>query len=126
MQKVNLRWEAEVDLDALKEKTEAVAVEKNHLTIERQSMISFKHLQHPCYCSTSNPNKHSTIPLHSEKIGVWYAVFNQQIISLFFFTNRATSELYVMELFQPFIVQLMDDEEDYGFFQQSRRKGAYF
>ncbi|CAL1287433.1 unnamed protein product, partial [Larinioides sclopetarius] len=28
--------------------------------------------------------------------------------------------------FTPFIVQLMDDEEDYGFFQQSRRKGAYF
>jgi len=67
--------------------------------------------------ASENPNAIHEEPLHSEKIGVWCAMFWQCIIGPVFIDATITTAAY-MEIFNTFVNQLDDEELSTGYFQQ--------
>jgi hypothetical protein len=68
----------------------------------------------------SDENTHPVIqiPLHDMKIGVWCAVSARRIIGPVFYHETVKSDRYVRNILEPFFEQLIDDEIQYGCFQQ--------
>jgi hypothetical protein len=64
-----------------------------------------------------NPYEIHTEPLHSEKIGVWCALFRRRNIGPKFFHQIVTTEVF-LNLFSEFVNQLIDNELTEGYFQQ--------
>ena len=65
-----------------------------------------------------DPRERFEVSLYDAKIGVWCAVSGQWIVGPTFFNNTMKSHVYVMELLQPIIAQLTEEECEYAFFQQ--------
>jgi hypothetical protein len=66
--------------------------------------------------SAENPHTFHERPLHSSKVGVWFAVSRRRIIGPIFFSETITAERY-QELIMNFISVLEVDERDCSFQQ---------
>ena len=56
--------------------------------------------------------------VHNAKWKVHNKISTCRIVGPILFNNPVNSQVYVMELFQPFIAQLTEEEREYAFFQQ--------
>jgi hypothetical protein len=56
--------------------------------------------------------------IHDQKTAVWYAVSQNQIISLIFFDDTINLESHCETFLNPFIGHLNEDEIAHGYFQQ--------
>lgn len=68
--------------------------------------------------STENPHEFVETELHPLKVGIWIAMSRRRIIGPIFFNETINGERYRTIILQQFFEQLLDDEIQYGYFQQ--------
>jgi hypothetical protein len=49
------------------------------------------------------------VPLHDQKIGVWFAITASQIVGPIFFENTINSEWYVTDILRPFFGSITEE-----------------
>ena len=72
---------------------------------------------------TLETSSHTVFNLHNYFEGKSFITLNERFTTKYphvpiFFSNTVNSQVYVIELFQPFIAQLTEEEREYAFFQQ--------
>ena len=70
------------------------------------------------YWSSDNPHEFQEQPLHDQKIGVWCAISSRRIVGPIFFEQTVNSNRYIVNILNPFLEQLTDEEKSFGYFQQ--------
>jgi hypothetical protein len=70
------------------------------------------------YWSSINPKQTLEVPLHDQKIGVWYVIAASRIVGPIFFENTINSERYVTDILRPFFDSITEEENTYGYFRQ--------
>ena len=82
------------------------------LLYDRRSMMSFKQLHQlsEYVLLVYNKSQRTIYASLTKNISVWLTVSSRQNARPFFFTKIVTSEVYAIELLEPFIAQLTENE----------------
>jgi hypothetical protein len=68
------------------------------------------------FWSSENPHLFLKVPLHSQKIGCWFAISRKRILGPIFFSKTATAEKYQEIILQ--FISLLNEEERFCWLQQ--------
>ncbi|RZC38699.1 hypothetical protein BDFB_007669, partial [Asbolus verrucosus] len=68
--------------------------------------------------STKNPHESIAVGLQPIKIGVWAGFNRRRIIGPIFFQGTINTQRYRIEILQPFVDQLLDNERQKYYFLQ--------